>query len=450
MSDWLVHGAERPLGGAARVPGDKSIGHRAVLFGALTSGECRVTGLSGGEDNRRTVAALRALGVRIDEVAPGAATIHGVGLDGLREATGPLDCGNSGTSMRLLCGLLAAQRFRSTLVGDEYLSRRPMRRVADPLGRMGARLSGQPGKKPGELYPPLVVDGAPLVGIDYDSPVASAQVKSAVLIAGLWAAGTTSVREPGPSRDHTERMLAYLGAPVTAPAAGVARVAPAGWDRRLEARPLRVPGDPSSAAFLLAAALTAGVAGSGVAVRGVCVNPTRTGFLDALRAMGAGIDELDRRDEAGETIADLAIVTTPPGGLRGVELAGDLVVRAIDEIPILAVVAARARGETVVRDAAELRVKESDRVATTVRLLRAFGVDADERPDGLVVRGDPERPFAAADVDSAGDHRIAMAAAVAALAARGTTRVRDVANVATSFPTFAELMIALGAEIAPA
>ncbi|HKA89190.1 MAG TPA: 3-phosphoshikimate 1-carboxyvinyltransferase [Haliangiales bacterium] len=434
MTDWIVEPAG-PLSGDVAVPGDKSIGHRAVLFAALTDGPCEVTGLSGGEDNLRTVAALQALGVRVAE-----GVVQGVGLDGLRAAAAPLDCGNSGTSMRLLTGLLAAQPFRSELVGDEYLHRRPMRRVAEPLGRMGARVAGRPGqgKKAGEIYPPLVVEPAgTLRGIDYESPVASAQVKSAILLAGLYARGRTSVREPGPSRDHTERMLRFLGAPI-ATGERTTAVDPDGWDRRLRARPLRVPGDPSSAAFLLAAAL---VTGGTVRVRGACVNPTRTGFLDAIAAMGADVALENPREEAGEPIADVVVRGGRP--LRGVDLAGDLVVRAIDEVPILAVVAARAEGTTTIRDAAELRVKESDRVATTVALLRAFGVAADEREDGLAIAGGTAlRP---GDVDSHGDHRIAMAAAVAAAVAGG--RVVDVANVATSFPTFARLLRELGARV---
>ncbi len=442
MSDWLVHPAAAPLAGDTTVPGDKSIGHRAVLFAALTGGQCQIRGLSGGEDNLRTVAALAALGVRIDRTAT-QLTVHGAGFAGLTAPAAAIDCGNSGTSMRLLAGLAAGRPFTTTLTGDEYLTRRPMRRVAEPLRLMGATIDGAPGAKPGELHPPLRISssGGGLAGITYTTPVPSAQVKSAVLIAGLQASGPTEVRESAPTRDHTERMLAWLGAPIDRPAPGVTRVA---FADRLAARPLVIPGDPSSAAFLIAAAL---VTGGGARIRGVCVNPTRTGFLDALRGMGARVDEEDRREEAGEPVADL-VVPAGQGGLRGSRLAGDLVVRAIDEIPVLAVVAARADGETVVADAAELRVKESDRVATTVAMLRAFGVDADERPDGLVVRGRGPAPLPAADVDSAGDHRIAMAAAVAALAvdrAAGPTRVRGVDNVATSFPGFAERLAALGA-----
>ncbi|MBI4509710.1 MAG: 3-phosphoshikimate 1-carboxyvinyltransferase [Deltaproteobacteria bacterium] len=447
--DWRVVPSRGVLTGRARVPGDKSIGHRALLFGALCNGACEIVGLSSGEDNQRTAQALRAMGVRIEEKGAHGVVVHGVGLRGLKAPSSPLDLGNSGTSMRLFAGLMAAQSFPSVLMGDEYLTKRPMRRVTEPLSRMGGRLRGQPGKKAGEEYPPLEILGDPadgLVGITHDSKVASAQVKSAILIAGLYARGVTFVREPGPSRDHTERMLAYLGGPVETPRPGVARVTPDGWNGVLSARRLVVPGDPSSAAFLVAAALAVGTGPGGVVIEATCHNPTRTGFLDALRAMGAHAEPVGLREEAGEPVADWVV---PPGQpeLRGVELGGDLVVRAIDEIPILAVLAARARGTTVVRNAAELRVKESDRVATTVRMLRAFGVDADELPDGLVVTGSPDRKLDAACVDSAGDHRIAMSAAVAALCAEGESRVIDVANVATSFPSFRALMASLGAEI---
>ena len=443
MTSWRVEPA-RDLAGAVSVPGDKSIGHRAVLFAALTDGVCPVEGLSGGEDNRRTIAALAALGVRIEVEPDGTrARVRGVGLDGLRRAGAPLDCGNSGTSMRLLAGLLAGQGFDTTLVGDEYLTRRPMRRVIEPLAKMGARITGAPGTKPGEVYPPLVLGAVDrLDGIAYDLPVASAQVKSAVILAGLRAAGTTTVREPGPTRDHTERMLAALGAPIHRPAAGAIVVEPDGWDRRLRAQPFVVPGDPSSSAFLVAAGILAG-SPAGVTVRGVCVNPTRTGFLDALAAMGARVGVENPRDAGGEPVADL--VAARATSLRAVELGGELIVRAIDEVPILAVIAAFAEGTTVVRDAGELRVKESDRVATTVRMLRAFGVEAEELPDGLVVQGG--RPLRAGRVESAGDHRIAMAGAIAALAADGVSEIADVANVATSFPSFVALVNELGAEI---
>jgi 3-phosphoshikimate 1-carboxyvinyltransferase len=440
---WSVRGGAR-LAGTVAVPGDKSIGHRAVLFGALCDGVVEVSGLSGGEDNRSTMGCLRALGVKIEEHERGRATVHGVGVDGLRAPTSQLDCGNSGTTMRLMAGLLAAQKFSATLFGDETLQRRPMRRVSAPLEQMGARFEGRPGNKPGEVLPPLTVHGSALTGIDYTLPMASAQVKSAVILAGLYARGATTVVEPGPTRDHTERMLARLGAPVSVVGKNTVRVAPDGWDRKLPAQPMDVPGDPSSSAFLVAAALLAG-GGEGVTVTDVCLNPTRTGFLDALRAMGATIEVRNPRERCGEPVADLFVAGR--ASLTATELSGDLVVRAIDEIPILSVVASQARGTTVVRDAHELRVKESDRVASTLRMLQSFGVRVEEREDGLVVHGDPGAPLRGGDVDAVGDHRIAMSAAILALVAPGATTVRDVANVATSFPSFRKLMTTLGATI---
>jgi 3-phosphoshikimate 1-carboxyvinyltransferase len=451
VSDLRVRGPAAPLAGEVRVPGDKSIGHRAVILGALTGGRVAVSGLSGGEDNLRTIAALRALGVAIRETGPGALAIDGVGLDGLRAAAGELDCGNSGTSIRLLGGLLGAQRFRSRLSGDRYLRARPMRRVADPLRAMGARMDGAAGKKPGELYPPLDVgglDGRPR-GVDWRSPIASAQVKSAVLLAGLYADGPVTFVEPTASRDHSERMLAYLGAPVHSGHFLDERDAPIGWSatlhpwtgpRRLAARGLEVPGDLSSAAFLLGAATL--VPGSAVRVRGVGVNPTRTGFLDALCAMGGDVTLDGAREQAGEPVADLSCRAAP---LRGIEIAGELTVRAIDELPLLAALAAHADGVTTIRDAAELRVKESDRVAATAAMLRAFGVTVDERPDGLRIEGAGGRR--AGRVDSRGDHRIAMAGAVCALGAAGETLIEDVDNIATSFPGFERLLVSLGADL---
>jgi 3-phosphoshikimate 1-carboxyvinyltransferase len=447
MNEWIVHPAASPLAGAAAVPGDKSIGHRAFLLAALTDGTCELSGLSGGEDNRRTAVALEAMGATVAGLSGGRARVGGVGLAGLRAPAGPLDCGNSGTTMRLLCGLLAGRPFAATLTGDESLSRRPMRRVAEPLQRMGARISGRAGAGEGELLAPLVVEGGPLRGIDYASPVASAQVKSAVILAALQAKGASEIREPGPSRDHTERMLAGLGAPVSSPRPGVVRVEPDGWDGRLPARDFAVPGDPSSAAFLIAAALVAGTAPAGVSLAGVCVNPTRAGFLDAVRAMGARVEAEHRRDAAGEPVADLRAISGPP--LAALSLAGDDVVRAIDEIPILAALAAFAAGATTIADAGELRVKESDRLATTVAMLRAFGIEAEERGEGLLVHGTPERRLAPAVVDTSGDHRIAMSAAVLALRAGGPSTIRDVGNVATSFPGFVETLGALGAVIEP-
>ncbi len=441
MKSFIVEPVARPLSGRVEVPGDKSIGHRALLFGGLCEGEVVVSGLSGGQDNTRTRVAMEAMGVRVSDLGPGRVRIAGVGLDGLTAARGAIDCGNSGTTMRLLCGLLAGQRFDSRLIGDESLSRRPMRRVAEPLRSMGAAIDGVArADHPGEIYPPLVVrevDEA-LRGIDVELAVASAQVKSAILLAGLYADGPVRVREPGPSRDHTERMLAELGAPITAARDGSVTLDPAGWDRRLRGGAFEVPGDPSSAAFLVAAALVAGA--TRLEIARVCLNPTRTGFLDALDEMGAQVRRAPKTSgsAAGEPIGDL-LIDAPSGGagLRAVSVGGSLVVRAIDELPILSVLAARADGTTEIADAGELRVKESDRLATTCAMLRAFGVDVEELPDGLVIRGQPGGRLRAAHIDSAGDHRIAMSAAIAALVADGPSRIEDTGNVGTSYPRFA-------------
>ncbi len=431
-----------PMRGRARVPGDKSIGHRAVLFGALGDGCSRVRGLSGGEDNARTVGLLEALGVRIERKDAHSLDVHGRGLAGLRASAGPLECGNSGTTMRLCAGLLAGVPGRHVLVGDEYLHRRPMRRVAAPLRAMGARLEGAAGAKPGELYPPLTIDGQrPLSGLVHVCEVASAQVKSAVLLAGLSADGVVTVREPGPSRDHTERMLRARGVPLRVDGLS-ATLDPRGWDRRIAALDVDVPGDPSSSAFLAVAAAI--VPGSELRVEDVLLNDTRTGFLDALVAMGAGVTIEDRRDAGGEPVGNIVIRA---GALRGTTIAGELVVRALDELPVLAVAAACAEGMTVIRDASELRVKESDRVATTVRMLRALGVTAEERPDGMIIEGRAGRPLAAGRVESAGDHRIAMSGAVASLLCDGACVIDDADNVRTSFPSFVSTMRALGADI---
>ncbi|HSN32476.1 MAG TPA: 3-phosphoshikimate 1-carboxyvinyltransferase, partial [Ideonella sp.] len=392
-------------------------------------------------DNRSTIGVLRALGVAMRDVAAGVVEVDGRGLDGLRPAAGDLDCGNSGTSIRLFAGLLSSRPFASRLVGDQYLHARPMKRVVEPLTQMGARICGRSGKKAGEVYPPLEIapPSGRLHGLRWESRVASAQVKSAIVLAALAAEGPTTVVEPERSRDHTERMLAHMGAPLTVDGLQVT-VDPRGWDGRLAARDLLVPGDLSSAAFLLGAAAV--VPGSRVVVRGVGVNPTRTGVVDALRAMGARIEVLDERIVGGEPVADVACTG---GQLAGIHISGELTVRAIDELPLLAAVAAHAAGETRITDAAELRVKESDRIAATAAMLRALGVDVTELEDGLVVRGG--RGARAGVVESHGDHRIAMAGAVCALGADGETLIRDTRNVATSFPGFARALGALGADL---
>ncbi|HEY4243056.1 MAG TPA: 3-phosphoshikimate 1-carboxyvinyltransferase [Kofleriaceae bacterium] len=438
----VVQPAARPLAGTVEVPGDKSIGHRALLFSLLSAHPVRVRGLGDGADNGRSAKTIAALGATIVRERA-ELVITGTGLRGMRAPAAPIDCGNSGTTIRLVCGLLAGQPFATTLFGDESLAKRPMGRVIDPLAQMGARIAATGQGR----TPPLVVGPAPdaLAGIDYAMPMSSAQVKSAILLAGLAADGQTIVRDPGASRDHTERMLAWLGAPLRADAR-VSAIDPRGWDRSLGFAGARmtVPPDPSSAAFLVAAAVLVGAAE--VRLPGICVNPTRTGFLDVLAAMGATVVREAEDTRGPEPTADL-VVRGPAAGLRATEIAGDLAVRSIDELPILAVLAARAHGTTIVRDADELRVKESDRIETTCAMLRAFGVVCEARPDGFVVEGRPDGPLAAGRVHADGDHRIAMAAAVAGLVATGETVVDDADNVATSYPGFAAALAQLGAEI---
>jgi 3-phosphoshikimate 1-carboxyvinyltransferase len=446
----IVQPATHPLSGTIAIPGDKSIGHRALLFSLLSATPIRVLGLGDGADNGRSAKAIAALGGAITKDGP-ALVIGGTGLDGMRAPAAAIDCGNSGTTIRLLCGLLAGQRFQATLFGDESLSKRPMRRVIEPLAKMGATITGQRVGQPADpggaldVTPPLVIGpaAAPLGAIDYVLPMASAQVKTAILLAGLYADGATAVTEPGPSRDHSERMLAYLGAPLTT--AGRRTVIDTrGWNRRLAGDGFEVPGDPSSAAFLVAAALLAGA--HEVRLPNICVNPTRTGFLDAIAAMGGSVVPEDPRAAGPEPVAELVVRGRAPT-LRATEIAGELAVRSIDELPILGVLAARAHGTTTVRDAEELRVKESDRIATTCAMLRAFGVTCEPRADGFVVEGRPDRPLTAAHVHADGDHRIAMAAAVAALVADGPTQIDDADNVATSYPGFAAALTRLGATI---
>jgi 3-phosphoshikimate 1-carboxyvinyltransferase len=438
----LVQPTARPLAGTIAVPGDKSIGHRALLFSLLSRTTVRVRGLGDGADNGRSAKAIVQLGATIARDAD-ALVIRGTGLGGMHAPAASIECGNSGTTIRLLCGLVAGQRFATTLVGDASLSSRPMARVIDPLRRMGAAITGS--ARGVDVVPPLVVGPAtgPLRPLDVELEMASAQVKTAILLAGLYAGGVTRVTEPGPSRDHTERMLAYLGAPLAAHGR-TTTIDTRGWDRRLAGAGFVVPGDPSSSAFLVAAALLAG-AGE-VRLPDVCVNPTRTGFLDAIAAMG-GVVELADRDASGPEPTATLVIRGAPATLCATEIAGDLAVRSIDELPILAVIAARARGTTVVRDAGELRVKESDRIATTCAMLRGFGIACEARADGFTVEGRPDRPLDAAHVHADGDHRIAMAAAIGGLVAAGPTRVDDADNVATSYPGFTAAMTRLGAAI---
>ncbi len=426
MSDWISAPAG-PLRGEIRVPGDKSISHRAIMFASLAEGSSRITGFLEGEDTRATARAFAQMGVRIEAPRPSERIVHGVGLHGLHAPDDEIDCGNAGTGMRLLTGLLAGQAFDSTLIGDESLSKRPMRRVIDPLTRMGAKIESNDG------MPPLRICGKQtLRGIEYDLPVASAQVKSAILLAGLYAKGEATVREPHPTRDYTESMLRAFGWPIEF-GAGWAKLS---GGHSLRATDVAVPSDFSSAAFFIVAATL--VAGSEIVLRDVGMNPRRTGLLAALRAMGADIRESNPRFQGGEPVADLIVRHAP---LHGIDVPVEIVPDMIDEFPILFVAAASAKGTTRIRGAAELRVKESDRIAVMAKGLRALGIRIEETPDGAIIEGGQ---FSGGEVDSAGDHRCAMSFAVAGTLASDAARIADCANVATSFPGFVELARASG------
>jgi len=417
-----------PLSGAIDVPGDKSISHRALMFAALAVGRSRVEGLLQGEDVLATAAALTAMGATIAREDGGAWVIDGVGVGGLLQPETALDMGNSGTSTRLLMGLVASHPITATFVGDASLSRRPMGRVVEPLATMGADITASPG---GRL--PLMVRGlCPAVPIRYTLPVASAQVKSAILLAGLNAPGITAVVEPVATRDHSERMLASFGADLTVEETPEGRVISIRGEAELRPQAIVVPGDPSSAAFWLVAGSI--VPGSDLLVRNVGLNPTRTGLLAALRLMGASIEEQDARTVGGEPVADLRVRHAP---LSAIEVPPDLAPLMIDEYPILFVAAAFANGRTVARGAHELRVKESDRIAAMRAALVASGVRCEEHDDGLTVAGSGGGPIeGGGTVATMLDHRIAMSMAVAALHARSGIVLDDVAPVATSYPTF--------------
>lgn len=434
--------------GRIRVPGDKSISHRSVMLGAIADGVTEITGFLEGADAISTMNVFRALGVKIDGPVRGRVVVHGVGRDGLRGVDHPLDCGNAGTAMRLLMGLLAGQRFSSRLVGDESLSRRPMKRVAAPLALMGARIDTRDGTPPVTIQP-----SAGLKAIDFVMPVASAQVKSAVLLAGLYADGVTSVTEPAPTRDHTERMLGGFGVEVSRSGATV-RLA---GGQRLRATTIDVPADISSAAFFLVGASIA--AGSDLTIEHVGLNPTRTGVIDILRLMGANIQIENPREVGGEPVGDLRVKSAR---LRGIAVPAELVPLAIDEFPAIFIAAACAEGRTVVTGAEELRVKESDRIAVMADGLRALGIDATATPDGMIIEGrggntagvnsggahaGVTEVFRGGTVQSHGDHRIAMAFAVAATRAQGTIQIADTLNVATSFPGFPALARGAGLDI---
>jgi cyclohexadieny/prephenate dehydrogenase / 3-phosphoshikimate 1-carboxyvinyltransferase len=417
--------------GRARVPGDKSISHRSIMLGSLADGVTEVEGFLEGEDSLATLQAFRDMGVVIEGPHHGRVTIHGVGLNGLKAPPGPLYLGNSGTSMRLLSGLLAAQMFDTTLTGDASLSRRPMGRVAKPLREMGARI-----ETANEGRPPLRITGdSKLMGMDYVMPMASAQVKSCLLLAGLYAAGRTSVTEPAPTRDHTERMLRGFGYPVKVEGSTVT-VEPG---HRLTACKIDVPADISSAAFFMVAASIA--EGSDLLLEHVGINPTRIGVINILRAMGGDLEVLNEREVGGEPVADIRVRYAP---LKGIEIPLDQVPLAIDEFPVLFVAAACAQGRTVLRGAEELRVKESDRIQVMADGLQALGIRAEPTPDGIVIDGGT---IHGGRVDSHGDHRIAMSFSVASLRTTGDIHIADCANVATSFPDFIGLAQSVGIQV---
>jgi len=391
-------------------------------LGALAEGTTAVHNFLRAQDTFSTVSCIRRLGIKVEE-KDGTLTVCGEGLAGLKEPEDVLDCGNSGTTMRLLCGLLAGQKFFSVLTGDGSLRRRPMRRVVEPLGKMGAEIQG----RQGGAFAPLAVKGRPLAGIEYTLPVASAQVKSALLLAGMYADGGVVVREQVASRDHTERMLKNMGANISCQKGEIRLVG----GNPLKAQEFRVPGDISSAAFFLVGAAT--VPGSEVLIQDVGINPTRAGIIDVLRAMGARIEIENAREENGEPVADLRAFYSP---LHGIEIGGEIIPRLIDELPVLAVAMARAEGRSVVKDAGELRVKETDRIRAVCANLSALGAEITETADGFVITGG--KPLRGGRADSFGDHRLAMAMAVAALSAEDEVEIEGAEAVAVSYPGFWE------------
>lgn len=411
----------KPLHGELTVPGDKSISHRSVMFGAISEGITEVTHFLKSADCLSTISCFRKMGITIEEEAQ-TLLIHGKGLHGLSAPSEVLDTGNSGTTTRLISGILAGQSFESHLIGDASICKRPMGRIMKPLQAMGADIASDRGND----CAPLTIKGHPLKAIHYDSPVASAQVKSCVLLAGLYADGPVSVTEPALSRNHTELMLSSFGASVTS-FGTTATILP---DPHLVGQKVSVPGDISSAAYFICAALM--VPGSEVLIRNVGINPTRDGILRVVRAMGADIEYQNIREQAGEKTADLLVRYTKD--LHGTVIEGDLIPTLIDEIPVIAVLAATADGETVIRDAKELRVKESDRLTIMVDSLSAMGCDIEGTPDGMIIRGG--RPMQGAQIDSHLDHRIAMSFAVTSLVAEGTTAIQNAECVNISYPEF--------------
>jgi len=417
----------QPVTRTLSIPGDKSISHRSVILGAIANGITSIDNFLPGQDCWSTVRCIRQLGVEITELAPNRLQVHGCGLDGLKEPDDYLDVGNSGTTMRLLAGVLAGQEFLSILTGDHTIRRRPMARIAEPLRQMGAQVWGRGNGR----FAPLAIKGGHLRAIDYLTPVASAQIKSAVLLAGLYGQGVTSVTEPALSRDHTEKMLAAFGANIK-----IEGLTTSIGPGPLTAQPITVPGDISSAAFFLVAGAI--VPGSCLTISKVGLNPTRTGILDVLREMGADITITNQSLTSGEPMGD---ITVSGHGLKGVSIGGSLIPRLIDEIPVLAVAAAAAEGTTIIRDATELKVKESNRLQAIATELRRFGVSIDETEDGLIIKGG--RNYEGAVCESYHDHRIAMACALMGLVANGPTIVHGAECIDISFPGFESTLASL-------
>ncbi|KZE55480.1 3-phosphoshikimate 1-carboxyvinyltransferase [Brevibacillus parabrevis] len=414
----------KKIAGTVRVPGDKSISHRAVMFGALAEGVTTIEGFLPGADCLSTISCFRRMGIEIEQQGD-KVTVQGKGWYGLQEPMQHLDVGNSGTTIRLMSGILATQPFHTVMEGDESIAKRPMRRVIGPLRQMGAKIDG---RKDGE-FTPLSIRGGKLQSMAYQSPVASAQVKSAILLAGLQAEGVTSVTEPHLSRDHTERMLQAFGVSVVRDGLTVS----VEGGQKLTGRAISVPGDISSAAFLIAAVMV--VPGSSLLIENVGINPSRTGIIDVVKAMGGSLELQNERIVNEEPVADLLVTHSQ---LHGIEISGDIIPRLIDEIPVIAVMATQAIGQTVIRDAEELKVKETDRIATVVSQLSKFGGRVTPTDDGMIIEG--QTALTGAVIDSMGDHRIGMAMAIAGLAATGETGIENEEAIDVSFPGFEELL----------
>ncbi|MBI5328424.1 MAG: 3-phosphoshikimate 1-carboxyvinyltransferase [Deltaproteobacteria bacterium] len=421
------------LKGEITVPGDKSISHRAIMLGSIAEGDTTIKGLLKGEDNMATLKAFRQMGIRIDEHENGIVAIQGKGLHGLKEPEDFIDAGNSGTTMRLLTGLLSGQKFFSVLTGDQYLRKRPMKRVVEPLNLMGAKIFGrEDGNKA-----PLAIVGSKLKGMTYNSPVASAQIKSAILMAGLYADGVTTVIEPTISRDHTERMLAYFGADVKRNGATVSIKG----GQKLVGKKIEVPGDISSAAFFMVAALI--TKDSELLIKNAGINPTRTGIIDILQAMGGDLKIANQREISGEPVGDILIKSSR---LKGIEIKGDIIPRAIDELPVIAVAAAFADGITTIKDAKELKVKETDRIESMTSELRKIGVKVTPLQDGMTIEGG-KKPIGNDSCTSWGDHRVAMSMIVAGLAVEKGITVSNTDCIDTSFPGFVKTLSGLGCAV---